>query len=344
MKKDSEKIEEKTNIDELSITKLPGIVKDELKKVQTKSSNKEKTTEEYQPYLYLYSAMNKPSVEGLVRSFCSEDEIADLPNTITSWQQARSDLQRIVNQEAGIANNAQTYDIGQNQKLDDLQNDALFRNTFSNNPIEFKMVDIDTLIATQRHVYLDYVNEIENTITANPSTDDLIDICLPIRPTPPEPKVTNIGPGSWLFSSPSPDCRYLGGYLKERLTEDDLRYTHVSGFPIKAITLFVGYGGSPINVYHVNNRLVLNNGFHRVFALRRKGITRIPVVIQQVANPEFEFPKEILTLSREYLINDPRPILVKDFFTNGLTREFKKKKMITTVQVTAQGGAITFEV
>lgn len=326
------------------VTDEENLSKEKLVKVIKEAPKKEKTTEEYQPYLYLYSAMNQPGVIGLVRSFCSEDEITDLPNTITSWQQARTDLERIVNQEAGIADNPQTYDIGQNQKLNDLKNDALFRNTFSNNPIEFKLVDIDSLVAIQRHVYIDYVNEIENIIPANPSTDDLIDICLPIRPTPPEPKVTNTGPGSWLFSSPSPDFRYIGGYLKERLTEDDLRYTQVSGFPVKAITLFVGYGGSPINVFHANNRLVLNNGFHRVFALRRKGITRIPVVVQQVANPEFEFPKERLGLSREYLLNDPRPILVKDFFTNGLTREFKRKKMITTVQVTAQGGAITFEV
>lgn len=300
--------------------------------------------EESQPYLYLYSAMNQPSVTNLVRSFCIQEEITNLPNTLTSWQQARISLEQITRQEVGIADNAQTFDIGQNQKLNDLQNDALFQNTFSNTPIAFRMVDIDTLVATQRHVYLDYVDEIENRVSDNPSIDDLIDICLPINPTPPEPKVTLTGPGSWLLSSPSPDFRFLGGHLKQQLTQDDLRLTQVDGFPVKAITLFVGYGGSQINVIHANNRLVLNNGFHRVYALRRKGITRIPVVVQEVVNPQLEFPKEKLGLTREYLLNDPRPILVKDFFVDGLTREFRRKKMITTVQVTAQGGAVTFEV
>lgn len=300
--------------------------------------------EESLPYLYLYAAMSQSHVANTVRTYCIPEEVRNLPNTITAWQQARTALEQITAREAGIVNNAQTYDIAQNQKLNDLQNDALFQKTFSATPIAFRMVDIDTLITTQRQVYLDYVDEIENRIPDSPSINDLIDICLPIRPTPPEPKVTQIGTGAWIFSSPSPDFRYVGGYLKEQITEDDLRLTNVSGFPVKAITLFVGYGGSPINVYQANNRLVLNNGFHRVYALRRKGITRIPAVIQQVANPELEFPKEILGLTRDYLLNDPRPILVKDFFTNGLTREFRRKKMITTVQVTAQGGVVTFEV
>ena len=299
---------------------------------------------EYQSYLYLYAAMSQPNVLSLVRSYCIQEEIVDLPNILTSWQQARTALDTIVQQEPGIPNNVNTYDIGPNQKINDLQNDALFKNTFSNTPIEFKMVDIDTLVAVQRNVYLNYVNEIENKIPASPSIDDLIDVCLPIKPNPAEPKVTQINQNSWIFSSPSPDFRFLGGYLKEQLTDDDLRYTQVSGFPVKVISLFVGYGGSPINVYQANNRLVLNNGFHRVYALRKKGITRIPVVIQKVANPQLEFPPQLLGLSMEYLLNHPRPILVKDFFTPGLTREFKRKQMITTVQVTANGGPITFEV
>jgi len=302
------------------------------------------SSEEFQPYLYLYAAMTQPDVNGLVRTFCSDDEITNLPTTITSWQEARASLERIQGQEAGFANNIGSFPIEQNEKLVALQNNPLFQRTFSNMPSSVGLVDIDTLVATQRHVYLNYVNEVEQQIPDTPSIDDLIDFCLPIDPSPPEPKVTQTGQDAWIFSSPSPDFRFLGGHLKERLTPEDIQLTQVSGFPVKAITLFVGYGGSPINVYHANNRLVLNNGFHRVYALRRKGITRIPVVIQQVANPAIEFPPQLLGLSRDYLLNNPRPIMVKDFFTEGLTREFNRKKMITTVQIGAQSGKVTFEV
>lgn len=339
MKEKSKADVTKVKKEELPWDKLSDAIKESYRQ-----SIKSELPQESQPYLYLYAAMSKPEVSGTVRTYCTQEEITDLPNTLNSWLQARTKLQQIVNQEQGIVNNATTYDIGNNQKLKELKDDPLFQNTFSNSPIEFKMVDIDNLIAPQRHVYLEHVNSIEEKIPDNPSVDDLIDICLPLKQEPPVPKATQTNPTTWIFSSPSPDFRFLGGHLKDKITEDDLRYTKVSGFPIKAITLFVGYGGSSVNVLEANNRLVLNNGFHRVYALRRKGITRIPVVVQKIVNVELEFPKQILGLTKGYLLGNPRPILVKDFFTDGLTKEFKRKKMITTVQATATGGGVTFEV
>jgi len=334
----------KTDVTKVKKEDLPWDQLPDAVKQLYRQSIKSESSQENQPYLYLYAAMSQPEVTGIVRRLCIQDEVTDLPNTLNSWLQARTALQQIVSKEQRIADNAQTYDIADNQKLTDLKNDPLFQNTFSSSPFEFKMVDIDTLIAPQRNVYLNYVDDVEKRIPDNPSIDDLIDICLPLKQQPPEPKATQINSLTWLFSSPSSDFRFLGGYLKDQITEDDLRYTQVSGFPVKAITLFVGYGGSPINVMHANNRLVLNNGFHRVYALRRKGITRIPVVIHKIANVELEFPKQILGLTSGYLLGNPRPILVKDFFAPGLTKEFKRKKMITTVQVGANGGPITFEV
>ena len=62
---------------------------------------------------------------------------------------------------------------------------------------------------------------------------------------------------------------------------------------------FVGYGGAPINVFMCGNRVVLINGFHRVFALRSIGVTEIPVVIQQVTNPQLEFPPQVAGLPRD---------------------------------------------
>jgi hypothetical protein len=49
--------------------------------------------------------------------------------------------------------------------------------------------------------------------------------------------------------------------------------------PVGAIILFVGYGAGSVNVLEANNRLILNNGFHRVYALRKSGVSKIPVVL-----------------------------------------------------------------
>ena len=148
----------------------------------------------------------------------------------------------------------------------------------------------------------------------------------------------------WVFSSPSVDFRFLGGYLKDQITDDDLKFTSVGAQPVQAITLFVGYGSGSVNVYQFGNRLVLNNGFHRVYALYQKGIRDIPVVVQKIGNPSLEFPPNLLNLSREYLLGHKRPILVKDFFNNELTRDFKRKKTIRTVKIGLGVETMDFEV
>ena len=62
------------------------------------------------------------------------------------------------------------------------------------------------------------------------------------------------------------------------------------GQPVESVALLVGFGTGPINVLQSGKRLVLNNGFHRVVAMRMAGITHIPVVVQHVAKPAIEFP------------------------------------------------------
>lgn len=209
--------------------------------------------------------------------------------------------------------------------------------------INFKIVNIENIVATQRNVSLNYVEQLINKIPDNPSPEELFDLCISTKQDVPEPKVTQTQIG-WIFSSPSVDFRFLGGFLKEKITEDDLKFTNVGAQPVRAITVFVGYGSGSINVYQIGNRLILNNGFHRVYALYKKGIRKIPVVIQKIGNSAIEFPPQILGLSADYLIRHPRPIVVKDFFNEKLTRVFRRKKMIRSLTVGLSVSSVDFEV
>ena len=78
-------------------------------------------------------------------------------------------------------------------------------------------------------------------------------------------------------------------------------------------------------------RVVLNNGFHRVYALRSLGVTHLPVVVQQIRNGHLEFPANVLGLPREYLLSDPRPVLIKDFFEPDFAITLKVRERIKTV-------------
>lgn len=322
-------IETKINVGDLSLHDAPQVIKDKRK--ESKSSKNEQDS--YSPFLYLYGVMAQPEIAQLVKSFCVKEESLTLGDTIKNWQKATSAFRKVESQDAGAADNNTIFDIKSNPKLDTIKNDPIFQKTFARTPIEFKYVEVDNLVAPQRNVSLDYIEKLLKRIPDSPSEDELIDLCISSKQLVPTPKPTQKAPNSWFFSSPSVDFRFLGGYLKDQLTEDDLRYTGVGGLPVMALTLFVGYGSGSINVLKVNGRIVLNNGFHRIYALRKKGITRIPVVVQNIGNPELEFPTRMLNLTKDYLLKHTRPVLVKDFFNNDLTKVFKRKEMIRTVRI-----------
>ena len=121
--------------------------------------------------------------------------------------------------------------------------------------------------------------------------------------------------------------------FRKPLTDDDIEASTTGGNPIGAIVLLVGLGASSMSTFAFKGRHVLGNGFHRAFALRSLGVTHIPLVIQSVANPQFEFPPTIADFPREYLLGVLRPSLVKDFFNPALTRELRTKAQNKVVQV-----------
>lgn len=139
-----------------------------------------------------------------------------------------------------------------------------------------------------------------------------------------------VAPNTHVFSSPNSDVRFLGAFVKQ-LAHDDLEHAVFGGLPAAAVIAFVGYGGAPINVFMCGNRVVLNNGFHRVFALRSIGVKDIPVVVQQVSNPQLEFPPQVAGLPREYLLGVNRPVVMKDFFEEGFAIPLRVRERIRAV-------------
>lgn len=287
---------------------------------------------QFKASLFLYGALPQSTITNIVRAQCIPEETERIPEIISGWRRSVNRFREIESLEQGIADNNQPKKITSHPKLQEIQNDALFRNSFSVYPSDFKIVDIDKLVATQRHVSLPYIDELVKRIPADPSIDDLIDICISPNQSVPSPKIYQNAENLLTFSSPSVDFRFLGGFTK-KLTPDDISYCLGGGLPVEAVILFVGYGSGSINVLRANNRLILNNGFHRVYTLRKMGIKKIPVVVQNIGNPDLEMAHAILGLSKDYLLKHPRPVLVKDFFTEELTTVLRMKNTIRSVRV-----------
>ena len=290
------------------------------------------TDDSYLSFLYLYAAYTKKRVSDLIKNKCIAEEYDQSGQIFRSWQDATEALRKIEEQESGAADDCKTYEI-KSGLIEAIKQNPKIKNTFSTHVLDFALVDIDHVIAPQRQVLLDYVDQLIEKIPKNPSEDDLLKFCLIPEQQVPMPKLTRKGSNSWYFSSPSRDFRFLGGHVKKEITKDDIEFTKVGGFPTHAITLFVGYGIGCMSANIVNGRVVLTNGFHRAYALRSKGITKIPLLLKKMSSADLEFPDEIQGLSKDYLLKHKRPILIKDFFNDDLVRIFKRKQSTTIVNV-----------
>jgi len=240
---------------------------------------------------------------------------------------------QLTSEEAGVADQIIVEDTpsGILQRLQEIEADPLFLASFSDSPTSFKIVEIDKLVAPQREVNLDYVSTLRSRISSK-SVEDLVEFCVGPRREPPPLKVLQTATNQMTYTSRSLDLRFLGGFPKP-IGEDDIRVAHAGGQPVEVVTLLIGFGAAPINAWMVGKRLVLANGFHRIVALRMEGVTQVPIVVRHVANPEIEFPEQYLGLPRPYLLQNPRPVLVKDFFDRELTLELKLKPRSKTLKV-----------
>jgi hypothetical protein len=200
------------------------------------------------------------------------------------------------------------------------------------------VVEIDKLVAAQRTVNLEYVDQLREEFKEDLSFDGLATICLSS-----DRKVTPIqhlelGQNIHAFSSPSSDLRFLGSFLIDNLAPELLTYAQGGGSPAAAVISFIGYGAYPINVLKTGPRIVLNNGFHRVYALRSLGVVKIPVLIQRADNWQLEFPGQVGGIPRDYLLGQARPVLMKDFFVDDLTATIRVKNRMKLVTIGSNVG------
>lgn len=286
------------------------------------------------PQRYLYAFATQGEVINHVRTQAVVEESHRLSEILLGWELLQPRVTALMEKEIGRANIHSLQPIPEEYRalLDALTGDMLFQKSFLHVPTGFALVNIDDLVAPQRTVNLDYVDRLVKRFPPAPTFADLFDICLSSKRHIDPIQHLEVGPNAHVFSSPNSDIRFLGAFVKE-LSSEDLSYAELGGLPAAAIIAFVGYGAAPVNVLHAGGRVILNNGFHRVFALRSMGVKQIPVVVQQIRNPQLEFPPHVSGLSREYLLSHPRPVLMRDFFEPDFAITLKVRERLKTVNI-----------
>ncbi|MBI4754131.1 MAG: hypothetical protein HY778_01620 [Betaproteobacteria bacterium] len=259
---------------------------------------------------------------------------ADEGALVDQWRAANDRYRQLERDEAGAPDGAEARPLppGMAPLVERLMADPYFRQAYAPIPVAFGMVELDRLAVYQHHVTVDHVEQLRLRLGEQPDDETLFRLCLPFDHPMPPVRVGRAGSRRYVFHSPSIDLRYLGSVLLD--ADQVVRYTP-EGPAAGIVGLVVGFGSNFLNVVRHGTRMVLNNGYHRAYALRAIGVTHVPCIIQVASRfDELELAggSEIAEDPRFYY-EAPRPPMFRDFFDPLLTRVFRTPRVRKQIQV-----------
>jgi hypothetical protein len=197
--------------------------------------------------------------------------------------------------------------------------DPIFQTSFAVLPTRVALVELDRLVVAQKAINLTHVQRVRDRLGPDPTAEQLFRVCLPTDHTPLGHRVARVGSDSFAFVCDSDDLRFHAPVL--------LAPGQVTGYrpfgPVAGVVgLVVGFGSGHLNVVSHEGRLILNNGYHRAYALRQLGVTHVPAVIQQVRRADELVAAGGTAFRRkpEHYLQSPRPPVMKDYFDPELRR------------------------
>lgn len=258
---------------------------------------------------------------GFVRSMTLNGHQANQGQLMDEWRNANNHLTHIEQVEAGLADNPPIQSVPDELKPLEQQVyiNPIFQQAFQSVPTSLGIVELDRLVVYQKFINLGFVNQLKNSLGPNPNTQDVFRIALGIDRDLPPFRFTQTAPNVYTFISPSNDFRFLEPVV---LDPRQIQNFSPTGPASAVIGLSVGYGSNYLNAIYIGNRLVLNNGSHRAYALRDLGVTHVPCLIQRISQRdelEMTGPVDVLQNPDRYL-NNPRPPMLKDYFDQMLRK------------------------
>ena len=246
---------------------------------------------------------------------------ADVSGLMEEWRKANDHVRQLERSEAGFANNPPIWDLPDDliEAAAAVRTDPIFRRSFSFVPSEIKLVDVDRLVVYQKSINLAFVRTIQDRVQQETSMSNVFRLCLPTEREVPPAKVQRVAQNVYVFISPSNDLRFVEPIL--------LQPQHVGGYlpygPMLAtLGLVVGFSSNYVQAVAIDDRIVLHNGSHRVYALRELGIKQVPCVIQKATRrDELEVVGSAeLQANSDRFLKEPRPPLLKDYFDPALRK------------------------
>ena len=235
------------------------------------------------------------------------------------WRAANDLVRTLEIREAGLADDPPIRKIGPEHEpfLIEFLKDPLVRHGFNTVPTEIAFVELDRLAVYQKHIDLTFTRQLENKLGSSLTEESVFRACLPYHHPQPPVKWSRIRRDRFVFMSPSNDLRFLGAM--------PLQPNHIKDYPppgdlVGIVGIGVGFGSNFMNAIYTEKRLILNNGSHRAFVLRKLGVTHVPCIIQHVSS---RAELDVIAASEvsedpDLYLKNPRPPMLRDYFNPKL--------------------------
>lgn len=254
---------------------------------------------------------------------------------VDEWRAANDYYFELETAEAGLADKIAVRDLpaGMRPLADEVMAHASYRRSFNLLPTRFAMVELEHLVAGQRHIDHSHVNRLKERLPAQLSPEELFTFCLPLDRRDIEFRLRRAGRNRYTISSDSSDLRFQEAVM--------LRPSQIVGHDAKgtlggALGLFVGFGSNFLTAIQADGRLLLNNGHHRACALLEHGITHAPCIIETVTRSD-ELNLVAGTKIQEtptFYFKAARPPLLKDFLDPKIRKMVRIPRVIHSIDIT----------
>jgi hypothetical protein len=295
----------------------------------------EASAERVEEVLYLAGHASLGEFLGFIANQAVPGTFDDPARWTADWKDAAEHLTVLAYTESGYPDGAKVLPLPEPLAAmgEELRNSTEFRRAFPVVQTTLAVVELDRLIVCQRYLNLDHVRRIQANLPAAPTPEDIFNICLPRSQTLPPIRQFRGGHNSWIIASPARGIRVIDTLLTEAPPE-----YQALGPTAGICGAIIGYASAHMNVIQAGQRLILNNGTHRALALLEKGITRVPVAIQQVNNPDelmvVGLPEVVQNAGR--YLQATRPPLVKDYLNPKLCRRVQVPRLERFLKITIQ--------
>ena len=258
----------------------------------------------------------------------------DVRKLAAEWRTANDFYYELEHAEAGIADtiSCRPLDRRLSRLAAELEANDWFRNSFDNLPYTIELVELDKLVVSQIHVECGFSQTLATRLGATPSPSELFRFCLPLDRELPPVAIKRLASDRYQFTSPSSDFRQHNPML---LLGKDIAHLKLPGPAAALVGISVGFGSNFMSGIRSGNRVLLQNGYHRAYALRGAGITHAWCVIEHVTRKD-----ELRLSATEDVLSDPefyfaakRPPIMRDYFHSQIAKHLTAKRMECVIEV-----------